>query len=413
MVSGPLISYLRDRGYDLTVATRTVERAENKGVNAVRFDITKDGGLVQLVGDCDSVVSLLPYTYHVEVAKAAISQGVHMVTTSYVGDGMRELDRAAKDAGVTLLNEVGLDPGIDHMEAMSVIDSVREGGGRIVEFESYCGGLPAPDANDNPFGYKFSWSPRGVVMAGRNSAQFLKDGRIVAIPGEELFANYEMVPIPGLGSFEGYPNRDSVPYAAVYGIQTARTVFRGTLRYPGWCDTWKGMRDLGLLDDGPPAGRTYRDMLSNLAPGKGPLKGRIRRRIRTRDDERAISNMEWLGLLSNTPLLDGSSRLDALAKLMEGKLVYKTSERDMIVLQHRFVIETTTEPGTLTSTLIDFGVPGGGTAMSRTVGIPAAIGMDLLLKEQMPRGVLIPTIPQLYGPILERLDGLGIGFVRS
>jgi saccharopine dehydrogenase (NADP+, L-glutamate forming)/spermidine synthase len=299
------------------------------------------------------------------------------------------------------------------MEAMSVIDGVRKEGGEVVEFVSYCGGLPTPEANDNPFGYKFSWSPRGVVLAGRNSAKFIKDGRIVDIPGEDLFSSYEMVQIPGLGTFEGYPNRDSVPYATAYGIGSARTVFRGTLRYPGWCDTWKGFRDLGLLDDGVPEGRTYKGMMSALAPGKGPLKGRIGKRMRTRDNERAISNMVWLGLLSDVPLMDGTSRLDALAKLLESKLVYKASERDMIVLQHRFGIETRSGPRTLTSTMIDYGVSGGDSAMSRTVGIPAAIGADLLLTKDLPKGVLIPTIPELYRPILERLDAEGIRFIRT
>jgi saccharopine dehydrogenase (NADP+, L-glutamate forming)/spermidine synthase len=413
MVSGPLISHLKASGHELTVATRTVERAASKGVEAVRFDITKDAGLDRMVSEHDAVVSLLPYAHHVDVAKAAIKAGVHMVTTSYVSDRMRELDDAAKGAGVTLLNELGLDPGIDHIEAMSVIDPVRAAGGEVLGFESYCGGLPAPECNDNPFGYKFSWSPKGVVLAGRNGARFLKDGRMVTIPAEALFASYDMVEIKGLGTFEGYPNRDSVPYSSVYGIGSARTVLRGTLRYPGWCDTWKAFRDIGLLDDGAPEGRTYRDMVSALVPGKGALKDRVRRRVRTRDDAGAVSNMEWLGLLSGSPLLDRTSRIDALSKLLESRLVYGASERDMVILQHKFKVRVGGEERRITSTLVDYGVPGGDSAMSRTVGIPAAIGVDLLLGKDIPRGVQIPTVPEIYLPVRESLEALGIRFQRS
>ena len=419
-VSRPLVSYLIDRcGYSLTVASRTVDKAEKvigglKNGFPMRFDIGTDKTLKELVSQHDAVVSLLPYTHHPEVARAAIAEGVHMVTTSYVSDAMREMDKGARDAGITLLNEIGLDPGIDHMEAMRIIDMVKDEGGEILEFVSYCGGLPAPEANDNPFGYKFSWSPKGVVLASRNKARFRKDGKIMEIPGKELFASYEMIDIPPLGVFEGYPNRDSLPYADFYGIPDARTILRGTLRNRGWCDTWKGLHDIGMLEDGPVIGDTYLSLVSSLVPGEDYLLQRIADRIRTRKDALALSNMEWLGLLSDIPLIDRTSRVDALSKLLESRLVYEKNERDMIVLEHRFLVRINEKEKEIRSTMIDYGIPGGDSAMSRTVGIPAAIGVDLILKEKdIPKGVVIPTIPVIYEPALKRLEDEGIKFKNS
>ncbi len=208
----------------------------------------------------------MPYVYHPKVAALCVKHKKHMVTTSYVKDQMRALDGAAKEAGVILLNEIGVDPGIDHMSAMKVIHEVERKGGRISSFVSWCGGLPAPDANDNPFGYKFSWSPKGVLLAGKNPSRFQKEGRIVEIPGEELFDNYWPVQIPGLGEFEGYPNRDSLPYADTYGIRPSDWMFRGTLRNPGWCRTLKTISAMGLLDDTPLADlpATYRGLTARL-----------------------------------------------------------------------------------------------------------------------------------------------------
>ena len=420
LVSKPLISYLIDRcGYSLTVASRTLDKAqkaigERKMGFAMSFDIDSDPSLREIVSQHDAVVSLLPYTHHPDVARAAIAEGVHLITTSYVSDAMRDLDRKAEDSGITLLNEIGLDPGIDHMEAMRIMDAVKEKGGEVLEFVSFCGGLPAPEANDNPFGYKFSWSPKGVVLASRNKARFRRNGKVKEIPGKELFANYETVDIPGLGSFEGYPNRDSVPYAEIYGIPEARTILRGTLRNTGWCDTWKGLHDIGMLGDPPVEGDTYLEMMDSLLPGEGDVRGRITSLLRTDNNELALSNMEWLGLLSDAPVMDRSSIVDALSKLLESRLKYKEGERDMIVLQHRFEVKLPEGERTMLSTMIDFGIPGGESAMSRTVAIPAAIGVDLLLnKKDIPKGVVIPTIPAIYEPALKRLEDEGIKFKNS
>jgi saccharopine dehydrogenase (NADP+, L-glutamate forming)/spermidine synthase len=421
LVAKPLVRYLLENaGFGITVASRTVEKGErmvagHPNGNATPFDITKDTNLKDLVKDHDLVVSLLPYTHHAEVAKAAIEAGKHMATTSYVSDAMKELDRPARDAGVLLINEMGLDPGIDHMEAQRVIDDVHSKGGMVEEFISYCGGLPAPEANTNPWGYKFSWSPKGVVLASKNNARFRRNGEEVEIPGRKLFASYEHIEVHGLGTFEGYPNRDSVPYAEIYGIPDARTVLRGTLRNSGWCDTWKGLHDIGILEEKTTRAGTYHDLMKELAPGVGELKERLKARISTRDNDIVVRNWEWLGLLEDRELIDKTSRMDALSSLLQEKLFYGPGERDMIVLQHTFNTVIDGERQTLHSTMIDYGIPGRDSAMSRTVGIPAAIGVELALTGKLDHlsGVQIPILPEIYGPALERLQEQSICFKET
>ncbi|MGA1793870.1 MAG: saccharopine dehydrogenase C-terminal domain-containing protein [Thermoplasmatota archaeon] len=418
LVAKPLVRYLLDTaGFEVTVASRTAEKGDrmiagHRNGSVRRFDISKDLNLKELVKDHDLVVSLLPYIHHVEVARTAIETGKHLVTTSYVSDSMKELDEEAKDAGVLLINEMGLDPGIDHMEAQRVIDEVHKKGGAVEEFISYCGGLPAPEANTNPWGYKFSWSPKGVVMASKNSAKFRRDGEDIEVPGKDLFANYEIIDIEGLGAFEGYPNRNSVPYADIYGIPDAKTVLRGTLRNRGWCDTWKGLHDIGILEEVHPEAEDYYTMMDILAPGKGNLKDRLRAIIRTRDNDLVLKNWEWLGLFDDRDLLDGITRMNALSALLQEKLFYDKDERDMIILQHTFNIKVEGKQQTLKSTMIDFGIPGGDSAMSRTVGIPAAIGVELALTGKLKKfsGIIIPTLPEIYKPALKKLSDQGIVF---
>ncbi len=421
LVAKPLVRYLLENaGFGVTVASRTVEKGErmiagHQHGKALAFDITRDDYLGDLVKDHDLVVSLLPYTHHTDVAKAAIDAGKHMATTSYVSGPMRELDRSSKDAGVLLINEMGLDPGIDHMEAQRVIDDVHSRGGEVEEFISYCGGLPAPEANTNPWGYKFSWSPKGVVLASKNNARFRKDGEDIDIPGRKLFANYEHIDVHGLGTFEGYPNRDSVPYAEIYGIPDAKTVLRGTLRNMGWCDTWKGLHDIGILEEKKTLASTYQDMMKELAPGVGELRERLKARISTTDNDLVIRNWEWLGLMEERELLDNTSRMDALSELLKEKLFYGPGERDMIVLQHTFNTVINGERQTLHSTMIDYGIPGGDSAMSRTVGIPAAIGAELVLTGKLDHlsGVQIPILPEIYKPALEKLQEQSICFKET
>ncbi len=425
LVARPLVEYLLARP-DIAVTVADVEAgraarlvgSHPRGAAAV-LDIADRGALAEAIGRADVVVSMVPYTFHPVVAELAIEKGVSMVTASYVSPAMRALDARAKERGVVLLNEVGLDPGIDHMEAMRVIDEIHGAGGRVLAFTSYCGGLPAPEANTNPFGYKFSWSPRGVLLASKNSARYLKDGRIVTILAAELFARPETIGIPGLGDFEGYPNRDSVQYKDTYGIPEAGTVFRGTLRYPGWCETVRKMVEIGLLDDAAKdrTGMTWNGLMRELAQA-GPgadVRTAVAARLGLEAGSAVVRRFEWLGLYDEAPLpAPGASALDNLTALMLDRLSYAPGERDMVVLQHEFLAQVGGRTERIVSTLIDFGVPGGDSSMSRTVGLPAAIGARLVLEGRIAlKGVQVPVVPEIYGPILAELEPLGVRFAEK
>ena len=423
LVSRPLIRYLLDRpDIHARVASRTVSKARklidgHPNGEAVELDVADNDALESLISKCDLAISLLPCAHHLRVAELCITHGKHLVTTSYIQPAMRKLDRPARDAGVLLLNEAGLDPGIDHMSAMRVIHRVQGTGGKIVSFASYCGGLPAPEANMNPFGYKFSWSPRGVLLAGRNPARFLRGGAVVEIPGDKLFDNHWSVQINGLGEFEGYPNRDSLPYLETYGIQDATGIFRGTLRYPGWCATLKKIVDLGFLDDTEmPASNelTWAQFTARLigASGERPIREEAANFLGMGANSPELDRIAWLGLFDNEPVPEGTrSPLDALEAQMLGKMQYAPDERDMIILKHQFTVEYPDRSEEITSTLIEYGIPGGDSAMARTVGLPAAIATRLILEEQIQlAGVHVPVLPEIYEPILDELGNWGINF---
>jgi len=427
LVAGAHVRYLLEHGFQVTVASRTVSKAkelvgDHPNGRALAYDIEKEGDerLEEIVAEHDLAVSLLPYIYHPRVAKACLKQRKHMVTTSYVKDEMRALDGPAKEAGITILNEVGVDPGIDHMTAMKVINHVQANGGEITSFMSYCGGLPAPEASTNPYGYKFSWSPRGVLMAGKNPAQFKRDGEIVNIPGPELFEHYWSVPVDIEGRrvlLEGYPNRDSLPYAETYGITSTRTMFRGTLRNVGWCATLRKLVELNLMDDAARddlAGLSYAQFMAKLI-GKADstdVKADVASHLGLTTASFIISNMEWLGLFSNEPLpANAKSPLDVMTDTMLAKMQYAPGERDLLVLQHQFVAQYPDRQEKITSTMIDFGIPHGDTSMNRTVGLPAAIGARFILEGKITaKGVLVPVTPDVYEPVLAELEQLGIHF---
>jgi saccharopine dehydrogenase (NADP+, L-glutamate forming) len=262
---------------------------------------------------------------------------------------------------------------------MRIIHVVEEKGGKVQSFTSYCGGLPAPEANTNPFGYKFSWSPIGVLLAGKNSAQYQKDGQQIFIPAEDLFKDYSLINIEGLGEFEAYPNRNSLPYIQLYGIQSTETMLRGTLRNKGWCSTMKKMVDLGLLDEEKKEwdGLTYRDFIRRLMgnPAEENIQKALSVHLGVEEDSDIIKRFEWLGLLSdeNMPVSKGSA-LDILGARMLEKLQYEEGERDMIILQHQFVASYPDgKKEKITSTLIDYGIPKGDSSMARTVGLPAPV----------------------------------------
>ncbi|NIM57595.1 MAG: saccharopine dehydrogenase [Candidatus Aminicenantes bacterium] len=423
LVARPLVRYLLDQpDFEVEVASRTVSKAVKLIDNhpqgkASELNLKNEEGLKDEISKADLVISMVPYTFHPKVAKYCIDHKKHMVTTSYVSEVMHNLDTEAKGAGILILNEVGLDPGIDHMEAMRIIHEVEEKEGEITSFTSYCGGLPAPEANTNPFGYKFSWSPIGVLLAGKNSAQYLKDGQQIFIPPQDLFDNYLMINIEGLGEFEGYPNRDSLPYIELYGIKSTKTMLRGTLRNKGWCSTIKKIVDLGLLEEEEKdwTGLTYKGFLRKLMndPEEEDIKKALAAHLNIEENSDIIQRFEWLGLLGDESLpSEKDSALNILGTKMLEKLQYEEGERDMIILQHQFIASY---PGDkkekITSTLIDFGIPDGDTSMARTVGLPAAISTKLILEGKIEKtGVHIPVQPEIYIPILKELKELGIAF---
>ncbi|MCJ7817310.1 MAG: saccharopine dehydrogenase NADP-binding domain-containing protein [Candidatus Thorarchaeota archaeon] len=419
LVARPFIHYLSEHGFHVVVASRTKGKAENlikgcENAEAVAFNITTDDSLLEdLTAKVDLVCSLLPYTFHVKAAKVAIRHKKMFCTTSYISDEMKALEEDAKKAGVLLLNECGVDPGIDHMSAMQIIDHVHNNNGKIVSFTSFTGGLPAPDSNNNPFGYKLSWSPRGVLLAGRNNAHFLRDGKEVKIPGPELFQSCEPMEVPGMGIFEGYPNRDSMSYIDIYNIPETKTMLRGTFRNTGWCETLDKIADLGLLDieDRSLDGITYADLMRDLtSAGDGDLKEAVAKFCKIDKDSEVISRFEWLGLFDERAIDSKiNARLDALCALFEEKLNYAPGERDMLVMHHEFIAEYPDKKQKITSTMIDYGILNGDSSMSRTVALPVAIASRMILEGRINlTGVYRPIIPEIYEPILEELATLDI-----
>jgi saccharopine dehydrogenase (NADP+, L-glutamate forming) len=423
MVARPLVEYLLAQP-DLAVEVldiipdkaRLLVAGHQRG-KAGSLDLDDPARLETAIGAADLVVSLAPNVYHPKVAAACLKLRKHLVTASYVGEAMRALDAEARRTGLVFLNEMGLDPGIDHMESMRIIHDLRGRGGQIREFVSYCGGLPVPDDQSNPWRYKFSWSPIGVLRAGNSAARYRNDGREILVPAEKLFDECAPVNIEGLPEFEGYPNRDSLQYIELYGIPETRTMLRGTLRYKGWCRTLKAVRTLGLLDETPQdwSGETCEGFLRRVMKldSGSPLRKAVCAALSLAEDSDVIGRLDWLGLFGSSPLpLARGSAIETLAGLMAEKLRYEPGERDLVVLRHTFVADF---PGgraeKILSTLVDFGIPGGDTSMARTVGLPSAIGARLILSGEIRSpGVQIPVRPEIYEPVLKELRDHGISF---
>ncbi len=432
LVAAPLVNELLARpGLQLTVAALNVERARElvapalhagHGGRALALDVENHEALDRLVAEADAVVSLLPAQLHPRVAEPCVAHGVSLVTTSYVSEAMRAFDAPARSRGVLLLNECGLDPGIDHMMAAEGIRRLERDGGRITSFISYCGGLPAPDSAANPLRYKLSWSPRGVLLAARSPVRFLRDGEEVEHPSPYLPGGADRVEVPGIGELEGYPNRDSLPYRDLYGLADARDVFRGTLRYPGWCETMEALLRLGLLglDEHAGLGPSYCDLVDrNLPPGPGSVRARVARFLDLPEEHPVLDRLGWLGFFSQQPLPDDSDTpLDVLAHLFEEKLRYGEGERDMVVLEHRFVAEglgaKTSGSRRIVERLIAYGTAGDDSAMARTVGLPAALACGLVLDGALSAtGVQIPVFEEIARPVLAALGERGIELVEA
>ncbi len=423
LVSRPLVRYLLDLpNFNIIMASRTVSKAE-KIINghpngkAISLNVSNEKTLEELISKSDITVSLLPYIYHVKVANFCIVYKKHLVTTSYVSPEMNALDEKAKDAGIILLNECGLDPGIDHMSAVRVIHAVSEKGGKIISFKSTTGALPSFEANNNPFGYKFSWSPKGVLLASRNAAEYLENGEKVSIPSEKLFENYYLQDVSGIGTFENYPNRNSIPYKEIYGLKDAKTVYRGTFRIIGWCETLRSIAVMGWLDTNPIkgfSGKTYSDLTRYLI-GADPNENLITATanfLGLKTYSAVIKRLKWLGLFGDKPLpKERVNPLDILNVISLEKMKLEKNERDMIVMHHEFIVQYPSKKEYITSTLVNYGIIDGDSAIARTVSLPAAIAVKMIIKKKIDlNGVKIPVDPLIYNPILNELEKFDIKF---
>ncbi|KAJ4857146.1 saccharopine dehydrogenase NADP binding domain-containing protein [Trichoderma breve] len=430
-VAKPTLDILAEAGVEVSVACRTLEKAKklSQGVNlasAISLDVNDEKALDAAVAQHDLVISLIPYTYHAAVIKSAIRNKKHVVTTSYVSDAMMELDQQAKDAGITVMNEIGLDPGIDHLSAVDTINNVHAAGGKILSFKSFCGGLPAPENSDNPLGYKFSWSSRGVLLALRNAATFWEDGKIVNVAGPELMATAKPYHIyPGY-AFVAYPNRDSSIYKERYNIPEAQTIIRGTLRYAGFPEFIKVLVDTGFLSDAEqdyfkqpiPWKEATQKLLNAPSSSEADLVAAVSSKTAFKDAEekdRLISGLKWIGIFSDANITPRGNPLDTLCATLEEKMQYEEGERDFVMLQHKFEIENKDgSRETRTSTLADYGAPigsGGYLSMEKLVGVPAGIAAKQVLDGTLSeKGVIAPMTAKINDPLIKELAKYGIGF---
>ncbi len=421
MVAKPLIDYLLEHNYKVTIACNTCDKAriilkDHPNGEILYWDANETEVLKPMVKEADLVVSLLPYKFHGGVAEVCIQHGKDMVTTSYIRDEMSGLDKRAREAGIIILNEIGLDPGIDHMSAMKIIDNIKSRGGSIEKFWSVCGALPAPEHIDNPMGYKFTWSPEGVLLAGMNNARYLDGGRIVTIEPEDLFKRTFDYNIEDVGTLEVYPNRDSISYIDIYGLEDIKTMFRGTFRYKGWCETIDAMKSVRLLNTVQEdfSGKTYADMMRDRLGGlKGNIKKQLTDHLSLSIDSAAIKSFEWLGLFSDKKILSFmKTPFDIVSGLMMDKMMLGEGERDMTVLKHIFLArhrDGSTE--IISSQMVDYGSAsaGGDTSVARTVALPAAIAARLITEGKISlKGVYRPVEKEIYMPVLESLEEMGI-----
>nr|SVE70256.1 EOG090X0141 [Daphnia similis]SVE70880.1 EOG090X0141 [Daphnia similis]SVE71511.1 EOG090X0141 [Daphnia similis]SVE72144.1 EOG090X0141 [Daphnia similis] len=430
-VSAPVVEYLtRSNDVAVYVASALRDEADNLArrfprTEPVLLNVEERPDLLkEFIGKADVVVSLLPYALHPLVAEQCIASKTNMVTASYLSPAMKELHQSAVDAGVSIVNEVGLDPGIDHLLAMECFEEVHQGGGKVKSFVSYCGGLPAPECSDNPLRYRFSWSPRGALLNTVSSGRFLKDGKIVEIPaGGTLLEKAEKLDfLPGF-AFEGFANRDSLDYIEHYGIPEARTVFRGTIRYSGYSDHVLGLIQLGLISQEPHPclhvggpDITWRQFMCNLLgiTDCNIFYDNLKNQLfeRTGRNASRVKAMEDLGLLSEELVIKYGNPIDTISQYLAKRLALGPSDRDLVVLRHEIDILWPDQRHELRGiNLVCYGQSSsaGYSAMARTVGYPAAIATKMVLDGEIQRkGMILPFIQDIYRPMLKRLKAEGI-----
>lgn len=421
-----LIKYLLNNAptfnWKITVADISLANAKNKignstNAEAVEFNINDATQREKLINNAHIVISMLPAFMHMDVAHDCLRLGKHLATASYVSKEMEALHEEAKNKNLLFLNEIGLDPGIDHMSAMKLIDELKEKGANITSFKSYCGGLVAPESNDNPWGYKFSWNPRNVILAGQSTAQFFENNQLKFIPYNRLYTQTNSVEVDGLGKFDAYANRDSLSYRQPYGLENIPTILRGTLREHNYCKAWNVFVKLGLTDDTfvieNTNNLTYNDLIDSFLPNNNqPTKAKLKQFMKDEWDGDIESKLEWLGLFSNEKIkLDKGTPAQLLQDLLEKKWLLKKEDKDMIVMQHQFEYELAGKKQQIFSSLIVKGEDDVYTAMAKTVGLPLAIAVKLILTDKIKiRGVQIPVIKAIYEPILQELESFDVIF---
>ncbi|MFC1679841.1 saccharopine dehydrogenase C-terminal domain-containing protein [Elusimicrobiota bacterium] len=426
-VTKPLVDYLIETcGYQVTMASPRVEKSRKIIAGrplgfCVRWKSDFGEALDRLISTHDIVVNMIPKSYHVNVAKACLKHRKSMVTTSYEIPAIKALDAEARERGILILNELGEDPGMDHFTTQMLLKDIQTAGGRVVSLRSYGSGLPSFEFNNNPFGYKFSWEPKGVFLAAQVPAVYLLEGKRIQVAGNELFDGHWLVDIDGLGTFETYPNKDCTRYLKHFGLPEDVTFYRGLLRFSGYCNNMRGLMTLDLLNDRDKfdlEGWTRRRFTASLIDRDptADLEHEIARHLKIDGNADMINRLRWLGFFEDRPLpIQQGSRLDVLVALMLLKMQYAPGETDMTIIHVETIAEFYDRREMRTATMVAHGTPYGESAMSRAVGLPPAIATRLIFEGRIKaKGVhMPPTLPDLHEPFLKELADHGFTFRRQ
>ena len=405
---------------DLDINNARKMAGDHPAARAVSLDIFKKEERQSAVQDADIVISMLPARFHIEVAKDCLAFGKNMVTASYISDEMQQLDEAVKAKGLVFMNEIGVDPGIDHMSAMQVIDRIRNKGGKVILFESFTGGLVAPESDTNLWNYKFTWNPRNVVVAGQGGvAKFIQEGKFKYIPYNRLFRRTEFIEVKDFGKFEVYANRNSLKYKSIYGLDHALTLYRGTIRRVGFSRAWNMFVQLGMTDDSyvmeNSEDMSYRDFVNSFLPYSptDSVELKFRHNLKIDQDDIMWDKLLELDLFNARKKvgLKNATPAEILQKILMDKWTLSEEDKDMIVMYHKFGYEINGEKKQIDATMVNIGQDHKHTAMARTVGLPVAIATLKILNGTISTpGVQLPITKEVYEPILNELAGNGIIF---
>jgi len=394
--------------------------SEHSACTVLRLDIFEDDARQKAIESCDIVVSMLPARFHIKVAQDCLTYEKHLVTASYVSDEIKSLDSKAKEKGLVFMNEIGLDPGIDHMSAMKVLDEIRGKGGKILLFESFTGGLVAPESDNNLWNYKFTWNPRNVVVAGQGgTAKFIQEGTYKYIPYHKLFRRTEFFEVEGYGKFEGYANRDSLKYREAYSLEDVLTLYRGTMRRVGFSKAWNMFVTLGMTDDSytveDSKGMSYREFINLFLPYSptDSVELKLRHYLKIDQDDIMWEKLLELNLFDakKTIGLENATPAQILQEILEDSWTLNREDKDMIVMYHKFGFELNGKKQQIDSNMVAIGESQTHTAMAKTVGLPVAIATVLILNKKIKTpGVQIPLTKEVYEPILNELETYGVTF---